>query len=68
MWAQGRVRGRDSSVGMATRYGLGGPRIESRGRRDFPHPCSKPSLRYVRNRVSFLGSKAAGRGVDHPPI
>ena len=28
---------RDSSVGIATRYGLGGLRIESRWGRDFPH-------------------------------
>ena len=28
--------GRDTSVGIATRYGLRGPRIESRWRRDFP--------------------------------
>jgi hypothetical protein len=32
------VVGRDSSVGLATRYGLGGPGIESRWGRDFPHP------------------------------
>ena len=31
--------GRDSSVGIATRYELDGRRIESRWRRDFPHPC-----------------------------
>jgi hypothetical protein len=30
--------GRDSSVGIATRYGLDGPGIESRLGRDFPHP------------------------------
>jgi hypothetical protein len=30
--------GRDSSVGIATRYGLEGPGIESRLGRDFPHP------------------------------
>ena len=35
--------GRDSSVGIATRYGLDGPGIESRRRRDFPHP-SRPAL------------------------
>jgi hypothetical protein len=29
---------RDSSVGIATRYGLDGPGIESRWGRDFPHP------------------------------
>ena len=30
--------GRDSSVGIATRYGLDGPAIDSRWGRDFPHP------------------------------
>ena len=35
--------GRDSSVGIATRYGLDGPGIESRWGRDFPHP-SRPAL------------------------
>jgi hypothetical protein len=35
--------GRDSSVGIATRYGLDGPGIESRWGRDFPHP-SKPAV------------------------
>ena len=34
---------RDSSVGIATRYGLDGPGIESRWGRDFPHP-STPAL------------------------
>jgi hypothetical protein len=29
--------GRDSSVGIATRYVLDGPRIESRWGQDFPH-------------------------------
>jgi hypothetical protein len=35
--------GRDSSVGIATCYGLDGPGIESRWGRDFPHP-SRPAL------------------------
>ena len=35
--------GCDSSVGIAIRYGLDGPRIESRCGRDFPH-LSKPAL------------------------
>jgi hypothetical protein len=33
----------DSSVGIATRYGLDGLGIESRGGRDFPHP-SRPAI------------------------
>jgi hypothetical protein len=32
--------GRDSAVGIATRYGLDGPRIESQWGRDFPNPAS----------------------------
>ena len=36
--------GPDSSVGIATRYGLDGPGIESRwGGGDFPHP-SRPAM------------------------
>ena len=35
--------GRDSSVGIATRYGLDGPGIESRWGRDFSH-TSRPAL------------------------
>jgi len=38
------IVGRDSSVGIATRYGLDGPAIEFQGGRDFPHP-SRPALR-----------------------
>ena len=37
------VVGRDSSVGIVTRYELDGPGIESRWGRDFPHP-SRPAL------------------------
>jgi hypothetical protein len=37
------VVGRDSSVVIATRYGLDGPGIESRWGRDFPH-LSRPTL------------------------
>jgi hypothetical protein len=32
--------GRDSVVGIATRYGLDGPGIESQWERDFPHPST----------------------------
>ena len=35
--------GRDSVVGIVTRYGLGRPEIESRWWRDIPHP-SKPAV------------------------
>ena len=48
---------RDSSVGIATRYGLDGPGIESRTRPD--RPWGPPSLLYNGYRV-FRGGKAAG--------
>ena len=33
-----KQEGRDSSVAIATRYGMDGPGIESRWERDLPHP------------------------------
>jgi hypothetical protein len=53
---------RDSSVGIATRYGLDGPVIEFRWERDFRHPSRPalgPTLLYNEYRV-FPGGKAAG--------
>jgi hypothetical protein len=52
--------GWDSSVGIATRYGLDGSGIESRWKWDLPH-LSTPALRPTHNgyRV-FLGGKAVG--------
>ena len=46
---------RDSSVGIATRYGLDGPGIESRGwgGRDFPHP-SRPALGTIQPSIQWL--------------
>jgi len=61
----------DSSVGIATRYGLDGPGIEFRCRRDFfapvqagpgVHPAS-----CTKGTGSYPGLKRPGRGVDHPP-
>jgi hypothetical protein len=64
--------GRDSVVGIATRYGLDGPEIESRWgasifRTSPDRPWGPPSLLYKGYRVSFPGIKRPGRGVDHPP-
>jgi hypothetical protein len=58
-------RSRESAVGIATRYGLDGPGIESRwGGKIFrtrpDRPWGLPSFR-------FPGVKRPGRGVDHPP-
>jgi hypothetical protein len=51
-------------VGIATRYGLDGPGIESRWGRDFPYPSS-PALRSTQPPIQwvlglFPGGKAAG--------
>jgi hypothetical protein len=63
--------GRDSSVGIATRYGLDGPGIESRWGVRFSaivltgpggHPAS-----YTMGPVSFPWVKRPRSGVDHPP-
>jgi len=62
---------RDSSVGIATRYGLQCPGIESRWGRDFLHP-SRLALGPTQLPIQlvpglFRGVKRPGRGVDHPP-
>ena len=63
--------GRNSSVGIATRYGLDGPGIESQWGARFSatvqtgpgaHPAS-----YTMYTRSFPGLKRPGRGVYHPP-
>jgi len=62
---------RDSSVGVATRYGPDGPGIESRWGAKFSatvqtgsevHPAS-----YTMGTGLSQGVKRPGRGVDHPP-
>jgi len=56
----------DSSVGIATRYGLDGPGIKSRWGRDFPHP-SRPAPGPTPPPVQGVpGAKRLGRGVEHP--
>jgi hypothetical protein len=51
---------RHSSVGIATRYGLDGAGIESRCRRDFPHP-SLAALGPIQSPVQWLPSPFPGR-------
>ena len=62
--------GQDRADGIATRYGLDGPGIESRwGTRFSGHvqigPGAHPASYTVGTR-SFLGVKRPGCGVDHP--
>ena len=47
------LSGHDSSVGIATRYGLDGPGIESRWGRDFPH-LSRPALEPTQPPVQWV--------------
>jgi len=57
-WLGGAV-GRDSSVGIATRYGLDGPGIESRWEGDFPHSTWGPPILLHNGFRVFPGGKAA---------
>jgi len=63
--------GWDGVVGIANRYGLDGPGIESRWGSRFSAPVqtgpgAHPSS-YAVDTGSFLGVKRLGRGVNHPP-
>jgi len=58
--------GRDSVVGIAARYGLYWPGIESRWKQDFSHP-SRLALRPTQPPVQFVPEvKQPRRGVNHP--
>jgi len=63
--------GRDSSVGMTTRYGLDGPDIKSRWGEKYSTPVQTGSGAHLapctRAIVSFQRKKRPNRGVDHPP-
>jgi hypothetical protein len=59
--------GRNSVVGIATRYGLDGPGIESRLGRDFQHPSRRALGPAQPPTQQVPGVKRPGRGVDHPP-
>ena len=47
------LEGRDTSVGIATRYGLDGPGIESRWGQDFPH-LSRPALGHSQPPIQWV--------------
>jgi len=63
--------GRDSSVGIAIRYGLDDPGIESRWKRGFSLPVQTGSgahpASYTMGTGSFTGVMRPGHGVHHPP-
>ena len=62
---------RNSSVGIATRYGLDGPGIESRWEARFSAPVQTGPGAYPASCTmgtgSFPGVKRPERGADHPP-
>jgi hypothetical protein len=57
--AYGEFSGPGSSVGIATGYGLDGPRIESRWGRDFSH-TSRPALGPTQPPVRWLPGLSRG--------
>jgi hypothetical protein len=65
------MMGRDSSVGIATGYGMDGQGFESRwGARFFAHVQTGPGAHPASCTMgtgSFPGVKRPGRGADHPP-
>jgi hypothetical protein len=54
-----RKMGRDSAVGIATRYAMDGPGIEFRWGRDFPHP-SRPALGPAQPLIQWLPGLSQG--------
>jgi hypothetical protein len=52
--------GQDSSVGIATRYGLDGPGIEFRWGRDFTHP-SRPALGPTQPPIQWVSGLSGGK-------
>ena len=62
---------RDSVVGVATRYGMDGPDIESRWRARFSSPVQTSSDThpdtYTMDTGSFPAVKRPGRGDDYTP-
>jgi hypothetical protein len=65
-----KIMGRDSSVGIATCYGLDGPGTGSRWGRDFSAPVQTGPgaypASYTMGTVSFPGVKRPGHGIEHP--
>jgi len=51
--------GLDSSVGIASSYGLDGPEIETRRGRDFPH-MSRPTLGTTQTLIQWVPGLSRG--------
>jgi hypothetical protein len=70
-WSTVYIGGQNSSVGIATRYGLDGPGIESRWGARFSAPVQTgPEIHpasYKTGTGSWPRVKRPGRGADHPP-
>jgi hypothetical protein len=69
----GNCHGRDSSVGIATRYGLDGPEIECRLAARFSATVQTSTWTHTASCTMgagslFPGVKWTGRGVNHPPL
>jgi hypothetical protein len=54
-----RSVGRDSVIGLATRYGLDGPGIETRWGQDLPH-LSIPALGTTHSHVQMVSGLSPG--------
>ena len=62
------VAGRNSLVGIVTRYGLDGPGIESRWGRGFPHP-STPALGTTQPPIQWVPGFVPGAALTiHPDL
>jgi len=66
-----KITGWNSSVSIATHYGLDGPGIKSRWGQNFPQPIqTDPGVHpasYTMGTGFFPGVKQLGHSTDHPP-